>query len=69
MDEHGKLESLIESYMEANPDSENPMSNIYVFGVSGLIELLEKAENRPIEFRIKKDVLDGIFAYIDGKRV
>lgn len=69
MTEIETLQSLIGSYLTANPEAENPIDNIYIFGVSGLIELLTIAENRLIEFRIEPDILDGIFPYIDGKLV
>ncbi|MFM9143742.1 MAG: hypothetical protein ACKOPP_07085 [Bacteroidota bacterium] len=69
MNEIEQLNALIGSYLTANPEAENPIDSIYIFGVSGLIELLIIAENRPIEFRIEPDLLDGIFPYIDGKLV
>lgn len=64
-----KLNQLIGQYMIVNPKAVNPGENIYIFGVDGLIELLTIAENRLIEFRIDENLLDGIFPYIDGKRV
>lgn len=69
MNDIEQLNALVGSYLTANPDAENPMDNIYIFGVSGLIELLTIAENRLIEFRIEEKILDGIFPYIDGKLI
>jgi len=69
MNEIEQLNALVGSYLTANPDAENPMDYIYIFGVSGLIELLTIAENRLIEFRIEEKILDGIFPYIDGELI
>lgn len=69
MTKDDELMALVGSYMTANPDAVNPMENIFVFGESGLIELLTIAENRLIEFKIEPGVMDGIFPYIDGKLV
>lgn len=69
MNDIEQLNALVGSYLTANPDAENPMDNIYIFGVSGLIELLTIAENRLIEFRIEEKILDGIFPYIDGELI
>lgn len=69
MNEIEQLNALVGSYLTANPDAENPMDYIYIFGVSGLIELLTIAENRLIEFRIEQKILDGIYPYIDGELI
>lgn len=69
MSEIETLQSLIGSYLTANPKAKNPIQNIYIFGISGLIQLLTIAENRLIEFKIEPGVMDGIFPYIDGKLV
>jgi hypothetical protein len=69
MNEIEQLNALVGSYLTANPEAENPMDNIYIFGVSGLIELLTIAENRLIEFRIEEKILDGIYPYIDGELI
>lgn len=69
MNEIEQLNALVGSYLTANPDAENPMDYIYIFGVSGLIELLTIAENRLIEFRIEEKILDGIYPYIDGELI
>lgn len=69
MNEIEQLNALVGSYLTANPDAENPMDYDYIFGISGLIELLTIAENRLIEFRIEEKILDGIDPYIDGKLI
>lgn len=64
-----QLNALLGSYMIANPDAENPFSNILMIGEIGLINLLTIANNRLIEFEYPDNTIDGFIAKIDGKPV
>jgi len=63
-----KLQILLGEYMMANPQAENPMSFLEVFGIDGLIEILEKAKNRLVTFETGDDLTDVITPLIDGRK-
>ena len=47
-----KFLELLGQYLAFNPTAQNPISYLYVFGVSGIQEILETANNEEIVFKI-----------------
>lgn len=61
-----ELSLLIGKYLTANPESKNPINNLYLTGTIGLINLLKKADNKPIEWVFDENRPDWFEAKIDG---
>lgn len=64
-----ELEKLLTEYKKSNPDLVDPSSNLYLLGYDGLLDLLKKADNRPIEFIFKDNKYDYVEILIDGAPV
>ena len=62
-----ELNILLGQYLTANPESKNPINNIYLTGIIGLINLLKKANNRPIDFVFDENRPDWFEVKIEGK--
>jgi hypothetical protein len=64
-----EIKKLLAEYKEKNPDLVDPASNLYLLGTDGLLDLLKKADNRPIEFIFKDGNYDYFEVRIDGAPV
>lgn len=58
----------IDAYMTRHPHAEDPLTYLFVFGIDGIINLIDESNGREIKFKTVMDSEDQVeVMYVDQK--